>query len=367
MKKLLISLLVCGIHVSTYAQTTPGEPCCNIIARDIKKNLVVARDNTTGRLTTFKTDNLDINGIKKGDPVSIDLQTKKITAISGAVRNYPAIQPDRAQPVGILIALQIDNAETISGIGTPGPNGAAPINDIKTKINYGEPCCSIINIQPDPAEPCCSIVSFKNSTSGVSSQFKAPKNISNNLKTSDAVYVAPDPAEPINDFAIVQTNANGQMASYGYPATSAGTGEKTNAKWVVNKVNAKSGTGKLFVTLPENTAWDMTIFPAGSDKVLSNTMLQYSFSLLPGSYDLEINHIKITSVPVEKGNTTRLKTGVLHITNPTSWTLYDEAKKIVLINSSSAGKRGLPIGKYKLTIMGQDASIEIKDGETVEM
>ncbi len=48
------------------------------------------------------------------------------------------------------------------------------------------------------------------------------------------------------------------------------------------------------------------------------------------------------------------------------WTLYDEAKQKVLINSSPTETRGLPIGKYKLSIMGQDTDIEIKDGETVE-
>ncbi len=136
-------------------------------------------------------------------------------------------------------------------------------------------------------------------------------------------------------------------------------------KWVIKKLSAKSNTGKLYVTLPKGAAWDMTIYAAGSSKVLSNTILKTSFNLLPGVYDLEINKIKITGVPVEKGNETRLKTGVLHISNPTSWTLYDAAKQTVLINSLAADTRGLPVGKYKLTIMGQDTDIEIKDGETV--
>jgi len=142
--------------------------------------------------------------------------------------------------------------------------------------------------------------------------------------------------------------------------------ENTTDKWVINKVNAKGDNGKLFVTLPEDTKWDITIYIAGSDKVLSNTMLQQNFTLLPGNYDLEINHILIQGVPVEKGNDTRLKTGVLKISNLTSWTLYDEAKQKVLLNSTSAETRGLPIGKYKLTIKGQDQDIEIKDGKTVK-
>lgn len=146
-----------------------------------------------------------------------------------------------------------------------------------------------------------------------------------------------------------------------------GTGnENTTEKWVLNKVNANSDNGKLFITLPEDTKWDMTIYVADSSKVLSNTMLQTSFALPPGLYDLEINHIRIKGVPVEKGNDTRLKAGVLHVRNKTPWTLYDEAKQKVLINSSSEEERGLPIGKYKLSIKEQDHDIEIKDGKTVK-
>ena len=131
------------------------------------------------------------------------------------------------------------------------------------------------------------------------------------------------------------------------------------------KLSVKSSTGKLYVTLPKGAAWDMTIYAAGSNKVLSSTMLKTSFNLLPGAYDLEINHIKVTGVPVVKGYQTRLKTGVLRIENATSWTLYDEFKKTVLINSLAAETRGLPVGKYKLAIMGQDRDIEIKDGGTM--
>jgi len=135
-------------------------------------------------------------------------------------------------------------------------------------------------------------------------------------------------------------------------------------KWEIIKGSAKSSTGKLFVTLPKGTEWDMTIYATGTTKVLSNTSLKTSLTLQPGTYDLQINHIWIKGVPVEKGNETRLKAGVLHVTTPDSWTLYDETQKTVLINSLSPQERGLPIGKYKLTILGQVQDIEITDEYT---
>ena len=43
----------------------------------------------------------------------------------------------------------------------------------------------------------------------------------------------------------------------------------TSDKWVMTKLSVKSSTGKLYVTLPKGTAWDMTIYAAGSAKVVS--------------------------------------------------------------------------------------------------
>jgi len=324
MRKLLLLLLTFGIYAGAFTQTEPGEPCCAVINTNPATNTITVRDKATGRLYQFKADALDMKAVKLNDAVNVS--SGKVTSISGANRTYATVRPD-------------------------------PL----------EPCCAVASIQPDPVEPCCSMVNIMNNTTNSKFTVSVPKQIAATLKTGQAVSI-----NATNNLAVMQSSyggSNGEMSSYGYPATSGdGTSGNANAadKWVINKVNAKSGTGKLFVSLPKGTEWDITIYSAGSTKVLSNTMLQQEFVLLPGSYDLEINHIWIKGVPVEKGNSTRLKTGVLHISNATSWTLYDEAKEKVVINSSSAQKRGLPIGKYRLTIMNQDQDIEIKDGEMVE-
>ncbi len=137
-------------------------------------------------------------------------------------------------------------------------------------------------------------------------------------------------------------------------------------KWEIIKGSPKAIKSKLFVSLPADAHWDMTIYAAGSKKVLSNTLLKKEFSLLPGSYDVEINKIRITGVPVEKGNNTRIKAGVLHITTPDAWTLYDETHQTVLINTYAEQKRGLPVGKYILSINNQVQAIEIKDEHQVD-
>ena len=326
MKRVFLLVLACGMYISTFAQTEPIQPCCNIMTIDMKNNIVVARDIATGRLYQFRADASDMKVAKLNDAVNVS--AGKVTSISGAKRTYVTVRPEPIQP-----------------------------------------CCSIVSVQPDPIAPCCNAVTIKNTATNKSFTVSVPKQIAATLRPGQAASI-----DTANNLVIVQSSyasSNGQMNSYGYPATSGNSDNspsetKDNEKWVVERVRAKSGTGKLFVSLPKGTEWDMTIYAAGSDKVLSNTMLTQTFILLPGSYDIEVNKIRVNGVPVEKGNETRIKAGVLDITNATSWTLYDEAKTKVLINSlAPKERRGLPVGRYVLTIMNQDQDIEIKDGETV--
>ena len=248
----------------------------------------------------FKADNLDIKGIKKGDAVNINLQSKKITAINGAVRSYPIIPPDNAEPPSILFALRIDNAEPVS-TPTVNTNSAAPISDIiSIQVDNAEPISGIVTPKINNAEPVSkptinnaeppSIVRAKNKQTGKIVQFNVPAVIAKTLKVGDPVYVEPintiqvnyldpvngmniqkaqpvndmrintqvDGVTPINDFAIVQSaygNSNGQMNSYGYGATS-GDGTSGNAnetdKWVITPVpNMKGVLGRLDINFPD--------------------------------------------------------------------------------------------------------------------
>ncbi len=377
MKRILLSLLAFGLFASVWSQNEPQEPCCSILARDIKKNLIVARDNTTGRLTCFKTDNLDIKAISKGDAVTINPQSKKITAISGASRNYNIIQPDKAEPLGILAAMRIDNAEPITDIVTP-------------KINNAEPCCAVVSIEPDPVEPCCAVVSFKNNSTGVLSQFKAPKNISNTIKVGDPVYSEPvntkginmqvDGAAPISDFAIVQSssgNSNGQMTSYGYPASS-GNGASANAnataKWVITPVGSMKGVlGQLDMNFPSGLDWvgNLAITRQADNKYITsfsgNALLtEKKYNISPDEYLIHLNNLPIEKVPIQKGHITRLKAGFLKVVSEGSWQIYNESKEKQLTSYNKPMKFVMPVGNYQLSIGGQFFPVTIKDGETVE-
>ncbi|MGZ8559035.1 MAG: hypothetical protein ACXWWC_11905 [Chitinophagaceae bacterium] len=391
MKKLLLLLLACGMFASAYPQSTPVAPCCNIIARDVKNNLVVARDITTGRLTFFKTDNLDIKAISKGDAVNVNWQTKKVTAISGALRNYPVIQPDKAEPVSILAVMRIDNVEPINTIVTPKINTVTPINDIVSiQVDNAEPPSGIVTPKINNADPVNGIITAQGK-SGKTFQFKVPAAIAKTLKIGDPAYIEPingiqinylDPvngiqvnsASPINDFAIVQSShgsSNGQMASYGYPATSGeGTTGNENAtdKWVITPVtNMKGVLGRLDINFPADVERNILIYqPVDNKFITSVSRNDKTYTIAPGEYRFTITNVPVENVPIQKGHETRLKMGFLNVVSEGDWHLYNETKEKAFTSGNKAKKLPLPVGSYQLKLGTQFYPFTIKDRETVE-
>ena len=277
MKQILLSLLapvvIGGMFTSAFAQQEPAQPCCNIIAMDVQKNLVIARDHTTGRLYQFKTDALDIKAIKLNDAVNIS--AGKVSSISGAKRMYATVRPDPA-----------------------------------------DPCCSVVNIQPDPIQPCCSAVSFTNNTTNNTSSISVPKQIAATLKTGQAVSI-----DGSTGMAVVQSSyggSTGQMNSYGYPATSGeGTTGNANAtdKWVVTPVATMKGVlGALDINFPAGVDRDILIYQQADNKyVASVSKNAKSFPIAPGEYRFTISEVSIENVPIKKGHVTRLKSGYINI------------------------------------------------------
>ncbi len=418
MKKLLLPLLapivIGGMFTGAFAQNDIT-PCCGIIARDVKNNLVVARDHTTGRLIRFKADNPDIKSIRKGDAVHINLQSKKITAINGAVRSYPIIQPDKAEPPSILIAMRIDNADPISDIVTPKINNAEPVSKPMVNANPAAPISDIVSIQVDNADPISdivtpkinnaepvskptvnnaeppSIIRAKNKQTGKIVQFNVPAVIAKTLKVGDPVYIEPingiqinylDPvngmniqnAEPINDFAIVQSsygNSNGQMASYGYGATS-GDGTSGNAnetdKWVITPVKDMKGVlGRLDINFPADAERSILIYQPTENKFIASVSRNDKmYTIAPGQYRFTLTNVAVDNVPIQKGHETRLKAGFLNVVSEGNWLLYNDTKEKQYTSGNMPKKIPLPVGSYQLKLGTQFYPVVIKDKETVE-
>jgi hypothetical protein len=296
---------------------------------DIKKNIVVARDITTGQLYQFKADALDMKAINLNDAVNIS--SGKVTSIGGTKRMYATVRPDDATP-----------------------------------------CCSIVSIQPDPLAPCCSLVLFKNNTANNTLSITVPKQIAATLNTGQAVSI-----DGATGMAIIQSSygsSNGQMNSYGYSATSedATSGsENATAKWVITLAPTIKGVlGRLNTSFPEGVDWTIDVRTT-EDKFITNRSSSSkhgsSYDITPGNYYFRLNTITVQDVPIEKGKETRLKAGYLSIVSEGDWSLYDESKKKFHTSGNKPKKIALPVGNYQLKLGGQFFPLVVIDGETVEM
>lgn len=352
MKKILLPALAIIIACTCFAQD-PGEPCCNVVGIHPAKNIVVARNNTTGRLFAFTADAMDIKAVQLKDPVTTNADVSLVTAVNGVARKY------MSEPVNTI---KKTNAE-------PGNNikfsNTEPVGIVH--INWASPCCSIVQI--DNAEPCCNIVTAKNKTTGATIKFKVPALVLSSVKVGDPVY-----AEPCCGMAIIQSSYQsngGEMNSFGYPIESGSSSNEvsSNAKWVISAANMKGVLGRLNTNFPEGVDWTLDI-NTPENKFLTNRSSYSkhgpSYDLAPGIYIFSLNTFAVENVPIERGKETRLKTGVLNIVSEGRWEIYNETKEKYHTSGNKPKRMALPVGSYQLLLGEQFYPIVIKDKETVE-
>jgi hypothetical protein len=327
MKKLITACcLLSAIIISqnTSAQKL-GEPCCGILSIGTVDGIVLVRNNTTGRTFMFKSDSLDINNLHVGDAINADMLSNKITTIKGIEKGYPINEP-----------------------------------------NPGQPCCGVTNIQPDPAQPCCGIVSIRNN--GHTYSFSVPKNISSTLKVGQPVSLVMQ-----NSYALFRTNINGTMSAYSYPVQNS-PGENTgmgnnNGAWDIQlDAKIKGIGGEITMQLPKGLAYHthMQFYDAGdTKKQLASWFGNNKARLLPGLYDIVVDgKYTIKNVPVELGKQTRLKMGVLKVSNYGSFEIENSShQKFIYAPPFSIV---LPEGTYYI-IGKKKTPIVIKDSELTEL
>lgn len=381
MKQIILSILapvvIGGMFNSAYSQIEPAQPCCSIIAMDVKNNLAVARDNTTGRLYQFKADAMDMRSIRKGDAVTIN--GNKVSAIYGSARVYITVRPDPIQP-----------------------------------------CCNVVSIQVDGIDPCCNQVTIKNNSTNNNFSISVPKQIAATLKPGQAVAM-----DVSNNLAVVQSSygGNGEMNSYGYSAISGDNMETTETEknkkdidgksakttpderekadekdstainapvkkdWdLKNKIAAKPNTsetdkwvitadqkmkgvlGRLDINFPADVERSILIYqPADNKFITSVSRNDKIYTIAPGHYHFTLTNVPVDNVPIQKGHETRLKYGFLNVVSEGKWHLYNDTKEKAYTSGNKPIKLPLPVGSYQLKLGLDFYPFVIKDGETVEM
>jgi hypothetical protein len=227
---------------------------------------------------------------------------------------------------------------------------------------------------------------------GAGFSFSVPKEIARQLKLGQGVFLVNSsmqttggkPIGPIDGFAIVQTSLGAlqgnNIATYCYPVN--GQSVATNnaedyddpdKKWVIRNDDALKGVmGRIVMNYPADADWVIDIYSEPGDKFLksfysSEGRHEFGYALMPGVYNVQLNHVPVANVPIEKTRDTELKFGLLNIVTKSDWSLYDPDGKTNFRNGyNEAKKLPLPIGHYKLTLGGADVPVEIKNGKAVE-
>jgi hypothetical protein len=131
----------------------------------------------------------------------------------------------------------------------------------------------------------------------------------------------------------------------------------------------KGAKGRLFVNFHDEVPMAhmlVKIFSKDGGEPLSDR--KRIFDLLSGTYDVVVAGKRVTNVPIQSGQETRLLMGLLRVVykDMSQTEVYDSDKKTLLVKDYGTLRLGLPVGKYWVKLAGRMVEIEIKDGQVVE-
>ncbi len=123
-------------------------------------------------------------------------------------------------------------------------------------------------------------------------------------------------------------------------------------------------------------------FPAGTDKVearieiakagtTASVKTEYGgliSEMLPGTYDVTINGLKVAGVTVQSGVDTRVRAGVLQLnaTGETRFDIFAPGGKSTVSTAYGEKRLGFPAGNLDVEVSGQRESVSIEDGKVTE-
>lgn len=124
-------------------------------------------------------------------------------------------------------------------------------------------------------------------------------------------------------------------------------------KWVITPNKLKTTTGRLLMNNPAGSIWTIYIYTMADNKYVTSFAQSNNkglFVIAPGEYRITLNNASVQNVLIKKGYDTKLKTGVLNVTDNDVWYLYDESGEIFCISGNKPEKLLMPEGKYILKV-----------------
>jgi len=129
--------------------------------------------------------------------------------------------------------------------------------------------------------------------------------------------------------------------------------------------------GRLVISFPaeaRHLSVRTRIFKAGGKTSLKTADGSAVIELLPGSYDIEVNGLRVPSVAIASGQDTRLRAGVLRLTSSTRtrFSVFVPGGKEPVKVVDGSSELGLPAGDVEVDVNGVRGKVTVVDGQIAE-
>lgn len=379
---ILSSLLVCLPLVFAQKSDPPSAtPCCDVVSIDRLNGIVTARDSKTGRTFKFEVDSRSLlKTLRVGQKVWRNEDAKHKDWIEvGFTEGVPCCKivgerngsqttsaaassavKDRTGVVrnGKTLTIEKGFEATID----PKRRGVVRVRDLGTVRPTTEYSCAC---DPDENAEAGACGWQQNGNKLICASGTACKDCDVYETTKIGDDKAQDQSSP------------GTRTS---PATAAGgrndpgrTLVTSPVRWEMKPSADLKGTlGQIVVQFPGMTSSGnnyVAVFEVGGKRRISDaTYGNKSFPLLDGEYDVEINSLRLTGVPVKRGMDTRIHIGTIRFDVPgsTSVEVYDKTQKTRLCLSYGPMMCGAPTGEYVIKVGGSSKKVAIADGQVID-
>jgi hypothetical protein len=352
--------------------------------------VVVARAVKSGRLLQFNLPADVAAGLQPGDLLDADLGGMRVTSVKGAARTAPIRDPDFGTPCCAVVAYVTDSAALeallrgIAGAEPVGANNAANPNmdagsalkallnrvssaepvgansatvDFKSLLSPAEPIQNMV----DPAEPVGAIVLLRDAASGTYHVV--------------AVSGAPPPGaigsgamaavDPQSGFAVFRSGAS----SYAHPLYRPAKSAEARGPWVLTpKPEIQGMMGKLVTNFPAatNGTWrGVWVYNVGTTDQVSYMVVGEPHTIVEGEYDVKVNEVRLSRVPIKRGHETRILLGAVKFAagGQNRRSIFDASGKTELFQMNEYEIVGVPVGTYSIKAGARVFTFEVKDGE----
>jgi hypothetical protein len=335
-------------------------PCCAVIDTDAVKGLVNVRNRFNGRMMQINSADL-AKTLKVGDELDADVGMTQVVTIKGVAKTVGLQEPDAITPCCAVVSIakdkQIANG-LLSGIITNAGkpfDAVAPFHGVVIAKDLTTGVLHVLDTSVESASPINDVKAKVDPAEPVGAR-RTMSKIINEMKVGDPVWVS---------------GKHGMVRGKGgmYAFQLRGAEGKDRQPWVMEPdTNAEGRFGIV------RTNWHATVsatyqtiyvyLPGERDKSEYSEVFKEEHSVLEGEYDIKINGMMLTKVPVKAGHATRILLGALRSTAPFANQLNILDSKDREVNAIQGGQTiALPIGTYHLKVGTRTIKVEIKENE----